>query len=259
MKAIVNVFSEGRENYKKGSERMVSSAISSGYDGDIITFSPQIDENVSMETGNGGTFYAYKGWPYNQKYGQCLPHEQASHQFKSFIIQFAKEKGYDQVMWCDCPVVFMKNPQKYFDLAEEIGVVLFNSEGGFEAEWTSDIQLELMGCSIEFARMINQCYSGVMIYDFRREFTNKVFDDFMRYSLNKDICNGFGGSKREEFIAPRNDQSIISYVIRKYGGYTLSYGGYIWVGDIGKLRKYSPTFINYGIENNIEELYALKR
>lgn len=246
-RCIVNVYSQGRENYEKGTNRLIDSAITNNFDGDIILFSPLIQENSVELLPRGHKLYNYSGWGNNKKFGNCLPHKEASHQFKSFILQFAKEEGYEQVMWCDSAVLILKNPQKYFDLAEEIGVVLFDAKDCNEAEWTADISLELMGCSIEYARSINQCYSGVMLFDFRVEKANSVLDDFTYYSFDKDICNGIGGSIREEFKVHRHDQSIISYVIRKHGLYSLNFGGYIWSGFLNKWGYSNPTFLNLGI------------
>ena len=246
-KCIVNVYSEGREQYERGTDRLIKSAISQNFAGDIILFSPLIPGDSIEDLPTGYKLYHYNGWGYNNKYGLCLPHKDASHQFKSFTLQFAREQGYEQVMWCDSAVVIMKNPQKYFDLAEEIGVIIFDAKGGNEAEWTADIALKLMGCNLKFAESINQCYSGVMLFDFRIDKTKEIFDDFTLYSLDKDICNGTGGSIRPNFVAHRHDQSIISYVIRKHGLFNMSFGGYIWSGFLNKWGYSNPTFLNLGI------------
>lgn len=260
-RCIVNVWSSinSRENYKKGSERMVQSAIENKFIGDFLIFSPEYEYSGAILSYNNNcncNKYMFKNWGYSNKYGTALSHKEAPHQFKSYVIQFARESGYDQIMWCDSSTIFLKNPDKYFDLAKEIGVVTFDADNANEAEWTSDLSLELMECSIDYAKNISQISSGVMIFDFRREITNIIFDDFIKYCSNPDICNG-NGSKRPEFKEHRHDQSIMSYVIRKHGAYPLTYGGYMWGGDLEKVKKYSPTFLNYGIEKNLKELENL--
>lgn len=259
-KCIVNLYTlNSREDYKKGSLRMVKSAVDSGFKGDIIVFSPDIKEDGEQFMPTGYTLFTMNGWGDSKEYGYALSHNLASHQFKSFVIQFARENEYEQVMWCDCPVVFMKNSDHYFKLAEEIGVVIFNADNVNEAEYTSNIALDLMGCSLKYARNISQVYSGIMLFDFTTKFGNKVFNEFMYFNRNPIICNGYKEynnyeTHRNDFIAHRHDQSIISYVIRKNGGFPLTYGGYIWGGDLEKVKEYSPTFLNYGINNNMEDL-----
>jgi hypothetical protein len=245
-KCLVNVFSEGRENYKLGTERLIQSAKDVGFKGDILVFSPIIMQDTITDLSPGYMLYKLSGWPITQQYGECLPHRQFPYMFKSYIIQYAKEQGYDQVMWCDSSIVILKNPEHYFKLAEEIGVVLFDADKAIEADWTADYTLEQMECPIEYARQINQCSAGVMLFDFRREFTNKIFDDFIYFCSFLNIHKG--KSTRPEFKDHRHDQSIISYLIRKHGGYTLTYGGLMWGGEPKeKIEKYSPTFITRGM------------
>jgi hypothetical protein len=245
-KCLVNVFSQGRENYESGTTRLIQSAINADFKGNILIFSPNILENRQFGLSTGFTLYKLKGWPNTQQYGQCLPHTQVPQMFKSYAIQYAKEQGYNQIMWCDSSVVILKNPEHYFKLAEDIGVVLFDADKAIEAEWTSDHILEQMGCSIEYARQINQCSAAVLVFDFKREFANMVFDDFIHFCSLPGIYKE--GSIRPEYKANRHDQSIISYLIRKHGGYTLTYGGLMWGGEPKeKIEKYSPTFITRGM------------
>lgn len=249
-RVVVNVSSKGREDYITGTRRLVQSLKDTQYKGDVILFNPEFDDSI-ITLNEDITLYTYKGWGYNKKYGNCLPHNEASHQFKAFTLQFARESGYDQVIWMDSPIVVTKDPQPYFDILSEVGVLVFDAKDSNEAEWTADIALERMGCSIEFARQINQRYSGLMMFDFNIDVANTIFDYFIFYSYDKDICNGTFGSTRPEFKEHRHDQSIISYCIRKYGLYNLNFGGYIWDGFLGKWGYNNPTFINTGITKNL--------
>lgn len=251
-RCAVNVFSKGREDYVTGTTRLINSLQNVDYKGDIVVFSPEyIQNSVEINMYTGYKIFKYTGWGHNNKYGNALPHKEASHQFKSFALQFAREQGYDQVIWMDSAVVVMKDPEPYFDILSEIGVLIFDAKDSNEAEWTADITLEKMGCSIEFARQINQCYSGIMMFDFRVEIANKIFDDFTLYCSDKDICNGADGSNRPEFKQARHDQSVISYCTRKHGLYNLNFDGYIWDGFLGQCGYNKPTFLNIGIGKKI--------
>ncbi len=230
-RCIVNVFSEGRENYVAGTKRLINSLKDVGYIGDILVWSPLIkDYIVSAFLPQNITLHQYEGWGCNEKYGECKPHKEANYQFKSYTMQFAREQGYDQVMWCDSSTIFLKNPQMYFDLVEEIGVLTFDVPNSIEAEWTADITLKAMGCDIDFAKAMTQCYGGLYAFDFRHDVANIVFDEYIQYASNIDVLNGIGGSTRPEFKEHRHDMSILSFLIRKNKLYNLSFGSYVWSG-----------------------------
>ncbi len=252
-RCVVNVFSEGREDYASGTKRLIKSLQQVGYKDDIIVFSPEYtnDDIIKLDD---ITLYTYSGWGHNETYGKAFPHKEYNYQFKSYALQFAKEHGYDQVIWMDSAVVVLKNPQAYFDILAEIGVLVFDAKSSNEAEWTADIALEKMGCSLDFAKSINQCYSGLMMFDFKIDIANTIFNDFCKYSLDRDICNGTGGSVRPEFKEHRHDQSIVSYCVRKHGLYNLNFGGFIWEGFLGQWGYNSPTFVNLGIGKAIPKV-----
>lgn len=245
-KAIVNVYSEGREDYEKLSQGLFKSIENIRFDCDVFAFSPLIKQE---ETINFETFILKKipGWPKCSFYGQSASHKEIQHQFKAFAIQAVREREYNQIMWCDSPIRIRKDPTKYFDLANELGIVTFDAEqGSTEAVWTSDICLASMNCNIDYARTFNQCSSGVMVFDFSNKRGCRIFEEFAFYCLDKEVMNMKGTSSRPEFIEHRSDQSVISFLIKKYDMNNLSHGTFMHKDFFFNKNIYnlSPTFIN---------------
>jgi len=247
-RCLINFFSEGREAYLKGTERLVNCGFKVGLDADILVHSSDFNRDIEGDFTEGNKIYSYMGYPITTKYGECRPHKEAPYQFKAYAIQNALEKGYEKILWCDSSIMLFKNPEHYWELAHEIGVVLFDNQGCIEATWTSDDCLEAMGCSVEYARTFFQCDAGIMMLDFTHFKTKEVFDDYMKY-CNDDIClKGVSKSTRQDFTAHRHDQSIISYIAKKHYVNFINYGGWTYGGDPAFMEgKYNPTFAKVGI------------
>jgi hypothetical protein len=235
---IVNVFSKGRENYKELTEGLLKSLQLIDFKDDVLLFSPDISQYRKVENVN-----FFPGWPHNTRYGECKPHTELQHGFKCMAIQAAREYGYNQILWLDSTIRVKKNPATYFDLANELGVVTFDSEeGAEEAKWTSDKCLEILGCSPEYANTFNQCYGGIMLFDFTNQRGVSLFDEFASYCQLKEVLDMSLGSTRPEFIAHRSDQSVISFLIKKYRMNNLSWGGVIYKGSKNPFNL-EPTFV----------------
>ena len=245
-KCIVNYYSKGREEYSRGSQRLVDSLLYHTFKSDIIIFTPDKNKDIkSPIPSTGCDFSLYSRNPFNEKYGECLPHKLAPYQFKAFAIQHARELGYEQVAWLDSSIVAVKDPTNHFELASEVGVLLYDNPGCPEATWTSDDCLERMGCDIETARHFYEVDAAMMIFDFRTTKANEVFDDYFKYCLDTVCLLGESGSTRPDFRAHRHDQSVISYVARiKHAVSPLSYGAWCYGNEIGKFH---PTFSKVGI------------
>lgn len=229
-KCIVNVFSKGREDYQLWTMELIENLVNINFNGDILIFSPEIPTYES----NIWVRY-FPGWPDNDAYGKCKPHSEMNHGFKSMAIQKARELQYDQVLWLDSSIRLNKLPDKYFDLASELGVITFDTEAGaWESDWTSDKCLEILGCCPEYAKTFNQCTAGILFFDFTNRRGEAVFDEYIKYCQIKEVLDMSLGSSRPEFIAHRSDQSVISFLIKKYKMNNLSWGGAI----------YRPTYIN---------------
>jgi len=248
MRCLINYFSIGREKYKFGTERLITTTNIVGMDIDIIIHSPEFNESQIVNFRKNNKLHMIKGMPVTQKYGQCGTHQEHPYQFKAFCIQHALEQGYDQILWCDSSIMIFRNPEHYFKLAHEIGVILFDNPGCLEGVWTSDDCLARMGCSPEYANTFFQCDAGIMLFDFTHFKTELIFNEYIEYCLDGVCLKGASGSNRPEFKAHRHDQSIISYIAKKHGITFLSYGTWTYASDEKFLtKKFRPTFAKVGI------------
>lgn len=246
-KCLINFFSQGREDYCRGTERLIQSAKITGFNGDILIFSPHYNYDYVYD----GNIFTYKGYPNTEKYGECKPHKEEPYQFKAFAFQKALEMGYEQILWCDSSVVIFRNPEHYFKLAKEIGVVLFDNQGCLESVFTSDDCLDQMGCSYKYANTFFQIEAAIMLLDFTYWKTHDFFNDYIKYCIDGICLKGKSGSKRPEFKAHRHDQSIASYIAKKHYINSINYGGWTYFGnyEVDGKNKYRPTFAKVGILN----------
>lgn len=256
-RCIINFFSTGREDYQRGTERLISCVLTHNMDVDVIVHSPDFTEDAEIIR-KQSKITMIKGYPITQKYGEGKPHSEAPYQFKAYCFQHALELGYKEILWCDSSIVILKNPEHYWKLAEEIGVILFDNQGCLESTWTSDDCLNQMGCDPEYAKTFFQCDAGIMMLNFNNPKTNIVFDEYMKY-CNDGIClKGASGSTRPDFTAHRHDQSVISYIAKKNYINFINYGGWVYGGDPGvKEGRFNPTFAKLGIRVPASEINSI--
>jgi hypothetical protein len=245
-KCIINFFSPGREDYKKGTERFVTTAKLVGFSGDIIVHSPGFTENKQLDN----NIFTITGYPVTEKYGKCKEHTEEPYQFKSFAFQQALEMGYEKILWCDSSVMLFRNPEHYFKLSHETGIILFDNPGCLESVYTSDDCLDQMGCSYELANTFFQIDAAIMLLDFTYWKTQVFFDDYVKYCTDGICLNGKSNSNRPEFKAHRHDQSVASYIAKKHYINTINYGGWAYWGDdmVREINRFRPTFAKVGVQ-----------
>jgi len=261
---IVNYYTDGgREDYKLGTLRLTQTLDNVGYEGDMIIFSPSLKEEDTVKEYDftkGGKIIRIASEPFNKKYGNALSHKEAPYQFKSYIIQYAKEQGYDKVIWLDSSVIVTRNLNHYLTLLEELGVILFDNPGCLESTWTADNCLEIMGCSVEAARTFFEIDAAIMLFNFRTKKANDFFEEYMKYCqypscLKGEVCI------REDFKAHRHDQSIASYIARiKHNILPLNYGAWCYFDNFASGEFPKATFLKCGIQVPMENiLYYINR
>ena len=251
---IVNFSSKGRENYIAGSQRLLDSMNLAGVDADLLICSPDsLPKSEDIED-NGRIVYLRNRMPTTKEFGECPPHSTHPYAFKSFIIQEARDMGYEKIMWADSSCVFLKDAEPYWHLASEIGVVTLDNPGCPEATWTADDCLEHMGCDPEFAKTFFEIDAYMMIFDFTsltvnhpdsKLISHALFEQYFNHSMDGICCKGERGSTRPDFRAHRHDQSIISYFIKIYNIHPINYGAWCYAHEVG--TKFNPTFVKAGI------------
>jgi hypothetical protein len=231
-----------------------------GVDADLLICSPDsLSEDMDVDV-NGRMVYFRKRMPVSKEFGECPPHSTHPYAFKSFIIQEARDMGYEKVLWADCSCVFLKDVEPYWNLASEIGIVTLDNPGCPEATWTADDCLEHIGCDPEFAKTFFEIDAFMMIFDFssvtldpdiskvfntEKPISHIIFDKYFEHSRDGICLKGARGSNRPDFKAHRHDQSIISYFIKANNVHPLNYGAWCYAFEVG--IKFSPTFVKAGV------------
>jgi hypothetical protein len=229
-------------NFVLGIPKLLNSLYNiNNFEGDSIIFSPDATPQI-MKTVLGNSIYFKQGYPYNEKMGICPTHEQAKFRFKSMLLQHVRELGYDQAMWLDSAIRVHKNPEKYFNLLDDYGAIAFDSDLRYpNSEWTTDKCLEVLGCSLEEAKTMNQCYGGIQLWDFNHYRGSNIFEDFLYYCSIPEAIND-SPTNRPDFKAHRHDQSILTYLLKKHHSSNMPYGGTVWALS-EDIETFSPTFV----------------
>lgn len=197
---IVSFASRGREDYRKGLTRLIDSVIGT-YDCDMLVYSP--DHEFKEYHG----VKIHKGWP-KPKGIPSLTHQEMPYQFKTALIQEALEKGYERIIWLDSSMIVMKDLAPLFD---EQGVTFFENIGHPTYKYLGDHALKLLqdhGLVNDEIENIPQVWGGAFAMDFSKPNANNFFDRLKDFSLNGSFKDG--GSTREDFVAHRHDQAVMS-------------------------------------------------
>jgi hypothetical protein len=255
---IVNFACNGRENYIKGSERMVKSAIDSGLsDTDFLLYLPEVEQSNVIKTVNNNEVFIFNRFPQSAEFGVCPQHKDAPYAFKSYAIQEAIDKGYERIMWLDSSIVITRNINHYLKLLEEVGVILFDNPGCPEATWTSDECLEIMGCSNDLAKTFFQIDAAIMLFDFTTKKANEFFNEYFKYCRESKCLQDYKVSCREEFRAHRHDQAVGSYIGRiKHYINPLNYGAWCYWHEFAN-GSFSATFTKTGIQIPSDDIFRI--
>lgn len=138
----------------------------------------------------------------------CKPHEVVPYQFKPYAIQKVIEKGYTSILWCDSPVVAVKDLGPVFNHIEEHGYVFFDNIGHPLGKWTNDKALKHFNMGREFSMNVQMIMACCMGLDFKRDLTNNFFDLYR--GLSDDLYPG-------SWSDHRHDQTVASFLINSLG------------------------------------------
>jgi hypothetical protein len=144
----------------------------------------------------------------------CEPHSVIPYKFKPYAIQKAIDLGYEQILWCDSPIVAIKSIQPVFDHIEQHGYVFFDNIGHPLGKWTNEKTLNWFDISRQEAmeiKMIMACCMGLHPYhsSYLGATNGKfIYHIFQTYRLLADKL--YPGSWDDH----RHDQSVISCLIQ---------------------------------------------
>jgi hypothetical protein len=227
-KCIISYASSGRENYNKAQLNMIRSCKNAGWDGDYLirSLDGYVDEYLGVKI--------HQGKPVSRVYGnkemsyQCYNHNEVPYQFKPYLIAEALELGYRKIIWCDSTVRMVKDPMTLFrNHKSDYGVIGFDNLGHPLHQYLHDYALERLEISEEDLPNVKQIMACVMLFDFTRPGTFRIFEEWMKMSHDGVSFQNYG-SKREAFKVHRHDQACMSGLLHKYGVPLLPYGRLVY-------------------------------
>lgn len=154
-------------------------------------------------------------------------HHENPYAFKIYAIEKMKDLGYDQILWLDSSIVFVKNAKPIFDWIEEKGC-FFEEAGHWVGSWCNDRTLDYFKITREEAMSMPMFSAGFTGLDFTNE---KAIEFFERWK-NSMIDGQFKG----DWSNHRHDMTCASIIanqmnmVKDYssGGQFFAYigGGY---------------------------------
>lgn len=141
----------------------------------------------------------------------CKPHSEVPYQFKPYAIQKAISEGVTTLLWCDSPLVALKDLSHVFSHIEEFGYLFFNNYGHPLGRWTNDTCLNYFEKTREQAMNIKQIMACCMGFKIDPDFYNEPEHIFKVYrSLSDRLYPG-------PWDNHRHDQTVMSFLIERYG------------------------------------------
>lgn len=242
-KVVVSFASKGREDYNAAQLRLIKSCVDSGWDGDYLirSYDGYCDNYLGVDIKLGS-------YPITERYGLCNNHSEVPWGFKPNLIQEALEKrNYESVIWCDSTIRMKKDITPLLEYAKVNGCAAFDNLGHPLKNWISDVCLEHLHISEQELEGIQQIMGCCIIFDFTTMKGRSIFEEWM--ALSRDgVCFQNYPSKREGFVAHRNDQSTLSGILWKHGVPLLPYGKLVYPPHDKTLEYGSDIyFVNKGI------------
>jgi hypothetical protein len=151
----------------------------------------------------------------------CPSHKEQPYAFKFAALEMALVKGYDAVIWCDCSVWFIKDPEDIFRYIEQKGYWIM-SQGWQVSTWCSDTALHLLNIKREDYWDVPMISAAMFGLDLRTDIARQVLG-YMRArvrdgSLRGPWRNEHGeASSDKRVLGHRHDQTAMSVVVHKLG------------------------------------------
>jgi len=146
-------------------------------------------------------------------------HNDVPYFFKFTMIQLAREKGYTEIYWLDSSLVLHKD---ITGLASPI--MAFDNLGHPLSKYISDQAVVNLNC-ITYLSDIKQIWGGAIAFNFEHPITLVIYKEILEQvelgSFNE------GTSNRNEFVAHRHDQAVMSVIFHQHKIYLLPYGNIV--------------------------------
>lgn len=189
--------------YPQGQKRLVRSLVHHGFNWEILTWDK---------------------WPNNNFDKSC------NYNVKAAAFEEAIEKGFTHILWLDCSVWAIKDPNPIFDIINHDGYY-FWSNGYNCAQECSDKCLEYFGVSRDLAETWKVASTSM----FGLNITNPVGMEFVHRFIQSARDGVFSGSRFHDgqssdprFLHHRQDQSAASIILNQLGCKIHTPGEFSW-------------------------------
>lgn len=135
-------------------------------------------------------------------------HQNNPYAFKIHAMDYAHQMGYEQVLWLDASIVFVKHSKPIFDWITEKGF-FFEEAGHWVGSWCNDRTLEYFGISREEAMTMPMFSAGFTGIDF----TNSVAVEFFNKWKQSMLDGQFVG----DWSNHRHDMTCASIIANQMG------------------------------------------
>ena len=154
-------------------------------------------------------------------------HKENPYAFKIYALEKMKDLGYDQVLWLDSSIVFVKHSKPIFDWIEDKGF-FFEEAGHWAGSWCNERTLEYFGINREEAMKMPMFSAGFTGLDFSKSKSVEFFQRWKQSMLDGQFLGDWSNHRHDMTCA-----SIIANqmdMVKNYssGGNFFAYigGGY---------------------------------
>lgn len=124
------------------------------------------------------------------------PHLENPYAFKIHAIEEARNRGYDQILWLDSSVVFIKDSKPLFDWITEKGF-FFEEAGHWVGSWCNDRTLEYFGLTREEAMKMPMFSAGFTGLDFESPIAVEFFERWKQSMLDGQFVGSWADHRHD--------------------------------------------------------------
>jgi hypothetical protein len=149
----------------------------------------------------------------------CKSHQENPYSFKTHILLKAKNTGHRFLLWCDCSVWAVVNPQPVFDLIEKQGHILIDS-GWSTGQWCTDSAMEKFGATRDELMAMPMISSGFVGLDMHNPKSVDFLNQWHTYSQSGVFAGAWTNENQQcssdpRVLGHRHDQTAASFLANK--------------------------------------------
>ena len=148
---------------------------------------------------------------------ELTPYERTSYLFKTFIHEVVlKEYSNHIYLWLDTKTNLKYDNEKIEGMLEHQSVYSHSPFSQAESLWTDLRTMNLIGLD-EVSRETPQFQASAMMFDLRNEKGRDFLEQLIKLNYQKDIITPEGTTKGNNPPTHRQDQSVFSCLLKKFG------------------------------------------